>query len=168
MLLFELISFYTRRIIFSFFFCSPWFLVLFIKEKNKEKIKSTFDLCRFQKPFFSFLFCLSKKETKKDPDKRLHPFCRLVPWFSIVLLWWRTFVPWCCPSLVESYPDDNLSKLFIARFPFKDFVVLWWRTAIIKYCTFLGNLNGKVIVLSLNPSLLLSNCLEGWASEKMR
>ena len=52
-LLFELISFYTRRIIFSFFFCSPWFLVLFIKEKNNRTMWRTSN--KYSCPIFYFL-----------------------------------------------------------------------------------------------------------------
>ena len=28
------------------------------------------------------LFCFSKKERKKEPDKELHPLCRIVPWLN--------------------------------------------------------------------------------------
>ena len=37
--------------------------------------------------FFIVLFCFSKKEPKKEPDKGLHPLCRKQLCSAVVLLW---------------------------------------------------------------------------------
>ncbi len=37
--------------------------------------------------FFIVLFCFSKKEPKKEPDKGLHPLCRKQLCSALVLLW---------------------------------------------------------------------------------
>jgi len=62
--MFELISFYTRRIFFSFFFCSPWFLFLFIKEKKKSprQAKWTCEAKNFSNKNIHFLIHLSLRK----------------------------------------------------------------------------------------------------------
>ena len=60
------------------------FCFFFYQEKKKKKrclfsngcIKNNYSL------LFLVLFCFSKKVTKKEPDKGLHPLCRMVPWFG--------------------------------------------------------------------------------------
>ena len=63
---------------------------------------------------------LPQKRNKKRPRQKITSpdiasligtglYFRLVPLLSIVLLLWRTLIPWCCAFLGESFRLDNLS-----------------------------------------------------------
>ena len=138
-LLFELISFYTRRIIFSFFFCSPWFLLLFIKEKNNRTMWRTSN--KYSCPIFYFLaififitlirpsvfsFFLFpiisgqvalKKKQKKTPTK---PACRQAGITS--------------PDIASLIGTG----LYFRLVPLLSIVLLWWRASVAWWCTPFG------------------------------